>query len=223
MPSLCVTLCHRSTSLPKILWLLPVFTAACGGGVDGGSQNSGTVTGGLAGTGGTGPGGVGTVGGGDQSTGAVTGGFAGTGGTVGVAGSAGTAGSDSTGTTEVQDCRTLRTITNTVRYPNCGTCNVTLDAYCSSLTPCQLNPSLVCTMKWFGSTWERGCGYVREQYEGDVGDRAMDVWDETSGKLVYHGFNGMTSSGCFPETRAGTEPACSSWTNACTDAGPGAP
>lgn len=200
-----------------------MIVAACGGGVGVDGQRSGVVTGGFVGTGGTvgasGLGGTGAVGDGGPSGGAVTGGFVGTGGTVGVAGSGGTAGSGNTGTAEVQDCTTMRTITSTTRYPNCGTCNITLDAYCSALLSCQLNRSSICTIKWFGSTWERGCGYLREQYQGDVSDRGMDVWDETSGKLVYHWFNGMTSSGCFPETRAGTEPTCSNWTSACTDAG----
>jgi hypothetical protein len=57
-------------------------------------------------------------------------------------------------------------------------------------------------------------------YYGDVGDQATDIWDESSGKLVYHWFNGMLSSGCLPAKTVGTAPTCDAWTNACgSDAG----
>ncbi len=112
------------------------------------------------------------------------------------------------------DCTTLRT------YPNCGTCSQTVEEHCSVATDCLLDGSRICARIWFGAEWSRGCGYLRVVYYGDVGDRATDIWDESSGKLVYHWFNGMLSSGCLPAITVGTAPVCDAWTNACgSDAG----
>jgi hypothetical protein len=112
------------------------------------------------------------------------------------------------------DCTTLRT------YPNCGTCSQTLEEHCAASADCLLDQSRICTRIWFGAEWSRGCGYVRVMYYGDVGDQVTDIWDESSGKLVYHWFNGMLSSGCLPAMTVGTAPVCDAWTNACgSDAG----
>ncbi len=77
----------------------------------------------------------------------------------------------------------------------------------------------MCERIWFESIWQRGCGYIRVSYWGDVGDEAADIWNETTGELVYHWFNGMMSSGCAPESHAGEEPECDDWVDACGGAG----
>jgi hypothetical protein len=104
--------------------------------------------------------------------------------------------------------------------PNCGTCSQSLEDYCAGTVSCDLDRASICTRIWFGADWARGCGYLYVRYYGDVGDEVANVWDETSGKLVYHWFNGKLSSGCVPAMTVGTLPACNEWTNACTaDAG----
>jgi len=89
------------------------------------------------------------------------------------------------------------------------------EEYCITPTTCQLDATRICSTIWFGSNWKRGCGYVRVNYWGDVGDQVTDVWQEDSGQLVYHWFNGMLSMGCLPEMTVGTLPTCATWTDAC--------
>ncbi len=167
---------------------------------DGTSHEGGTAgTGGVAGAG-AGAGGV-VVTGGAVGTGGVV-----TGGTVGTGGSGGTGGAVPT-----TDCGTHGS------PPNCGTCTMTLQEYCGPTSSCQLKPASICTQFAFGSTWKRGCGYVRQDSQGDVGDLFTSIWDEASGQLVYYWFNGKmsTSSDCVPEKHVGTEPTCDAWTDAC--------
>jgi hypothetical protein len=122
--------------------------------------------------------------------------------------------SDGGETPPSNDCTTQGT------YPNCGTCTQTLQEYCATSASCVLEQSKICTRIWFGADWSRGCGYVRVAYFGDVGDQATDIWDEASGNLIYHWFNGRLSSGCLPAKTVGAAPACDAWTNPCgTDAG----
>ena len=112
------------------------------------------------------------------------------------------------------DCKTLGT------YTNCGTCSQPLEDYCVGATSCELDRSRICTRIWFGADWTRGCGYLRVEYYGDVGDKVTEIWDEASGVMVYHWFNGKLSSGCLPAITVGTLPSCTDWTSACTaDAG----
>jgi hypothetical protein len=113
------------------------------------------------------------------------------------------------GAPPITDCTVLRT------YPDCGSCQMALEEYCTASAPCELDRASICTRIWWGSTWSRGCGHVRVEYWGDVSDRGMNIWDEASGRLVYHWFNGMLSAGCLPDTRVGVEPACEEWVDAC--------
>ncbi len=124
-------------------------------------------------------------------------------------------GGGTAGATSLLDCSTMRT------YPDCGTCTKTLEAYCVEPISCQLDRATLCTRIWFGSNWDRGCGYVRVKYWGDVGDHVTRIWEEASGKLVYHWFNGMLSMGCLPAMTVGTEPACDQWLDACGAGGAG--
>lgn len=150
------------------------------------------------------------------------GGSVGTGGTSAVGGSSGGAtvgatGGTTGGATTNQDCTTLRS------FPNCGSpCSVTIEQHCvgsSGSRGCALDASKICTRFAFGSKWQRGCGYLRVEDAGDVGDRWINIWNETTGQLVYYWFSGKYSSGCVPEMSAGAEPTCSSWADACTDGG----
>lgn len=104
-------------------------------------------------------------------------------------------------------------------WPDCGTCVESIEDYCASGASCQLPPTIVCQPYAFGSTWERGCGYLRRIWVGDVNDTGTDVWDEATLNLVYHYYNGGLSSGCLPETTAGTKPTCADWADACGQGG----
>jgi len=138
----------------------------------------------------------------------MSGGHAGTGGTSAVGGSS--------GGTANQDCTTLRS------YPNCGSpCSMTIERHCvaASPRPCALDLAKICTRYAFDTKWQRGCGYVRVEDYGDVGDHWINVWDESTGHLVYYWSSGKLESGCLPETSAGVEPMCNDWVDACVDGG----
>ena len=151
------------------------------------------------------------------STGSTCAAGPGSGGTGPTSTSGGTGGTSSGGTQMISDCSgAMKTC------PNPATCAMTVDEYCNALNnSCQLDETQVCTIIWWGSTWERGCGYLRVKYWGDVNDHVTKIWDESSGKLVYYWFNGILSSGCQPDTHAGTEPTCDKWTSACGTGGTG--
>lgn len=209
MPFPCAILCHSVFQSTTRALLFALVATGCGGA---------TATDGVAGVGGA-PGAAGT-GGSRPSDGtsheggtagaagaAVSGGIGG--GTGGIGGGTGGTG----GAAPTTDCNAHGT------YPNCGTCTMTLQEYCGTTNPCQLVAASVCTQFAFGSNWKRGCGYIRVDYWGDVSDQFTDIWDEVSGQLVYHWFNGMMSSGCVPDTHAGTVPACDQWIDACGSTG----
>ncbi|HET9957623.1 MAG TPA: hypothetical protein VFQ61_24165, partial [Polyangiaceae bacterium] len=131
------------------------------------------------------------------------------GGSTADAGSARGAGAGQGGDSEV-DCTTSRP------FGQCtGSCNKTVAEYCEKYTSCDLTPEERCQRIWFGATWQRGCGYISAEYRGDVGDSGMDIWEESTGKLVYHWFNGNLSVGCVPQTIVGEKPSCAEWAPAC--------
>jgi hypothetical protein len=202
MPHLCASLCQGSKRVLSALGILGLLFG-CTGSSDSPTVSVDTAIGGGTSTGGTSTGGT--------STDAGTHALAATGGTSGNPGTSATGGAPAN-----QDCTTWRS------YPNCGApCSLTVEQYCAapSVRPCSLDAATICTRYAFGSTWERGCGYVRVEDWGDVGDRWINVWNETSGELVYHWFSGMYSSGCVPEQSVGTQPVCDAWVNACGDGG----
>lgn len=100
--------------------------------------------------------------------------------------------------------------------PNCEPIVQTVSEYCAPFpSSCQFDSAKLCTRIWFTSEWSEGCGYVRVVYRGDVQDEVTDVYDATTGALIYHAFNGAYSTGCRRPVTAGTPPECNEWTNAC--------
>lgn len=190
----CATLCHLGVRTAKGAFLLTLLATGCGGASSSNGADE-AVVGGASGAGGVSPG-------------------VGAGGVSGKSGAAQTAGA--AGVEVVTDCTAMRT------YPNCGICQTTLEEYCNGANSCQFDSASLCTRIWWGTRWQRGCGYVRVDYWGDVHDYGANIWDEASGRLVYHWYNGMLSMGCMPETRVGTEPTCDQWTDPCPAGGAGA-
>jgi len=215
----CAILCHSVFKTAPRALLFALLTTGCGGETAPDAVAGVGGAPGASGTGGNAPvdatsheGGTGGV----ASVTAVvgTGGVSALIGTGGAAFVVGTGGAGGTGgAVPTTDCNSWRS------PPNCGTCTITLQDYCGTTNSCQLNSASICTQFAFGSTWKRGCGYVRQDSQGDVGDRFTSIWDEASGQLVYYWFNGMMSSGCVPEKHAGTEPTCDVWTEACGGTG----
>ena len=200
----CAILFHSVFKTAPRALLFALLTTGCGGE---------TAPDAVAGVGGA-PGASGTGGNAPVDATSHEGGTAGVAGVTAVVGTGGVSVVFGTGgAAPITDCYALRS------YPNCGTCTMTLQDYCGTTNPCQLNPASICTQFAFGSTWKRGCGCVRQDSQGDVGDRFTSIWDEASGQLVYYWFNGMMSSGCVPERHAGTEPTCDVWTDACGGTG----
>jgi hypothetical protein len=97
---------------------------------------------------------------------------------------------------------------------DCGTCQLSVDQYCSE-SACSMPEDLDCTTSFATRTYRRGCGYLRLDGIGDVGDLWAGVWVEGTGKLVYSYHNGRASAGCSPETTVGEEPECDSYVDAC--------
>jgi hypothetical protein len=95
---------------------------------------------------------------------------------------------------------------------DCRLCVQSLDDYCAhgarACVPleqwtCRGNVGIV------NEVIQRGCGYVHVSYYGDVGDEWGQIFDETTGKVVYVWNNGRLSSGCTDAVQAGTmTPPC---------------
>ena len=238
MKELCAILCRGVSCSVEAILLPLVLTTGClgGAGATNGTEDAaaGVSPGGAAGVGGTtlkdgtagktsadGTASEGGTAGAAASEGGTAGAVASEGGAAGAAasegGAAGAAASEggAAGVAAITDCTALQT------YPDCGTCEMSLEAYCSGQSSCELDTASVCTQIWWGSDWKVGCGYVRVDYWGDVGDRGTEIWDQGTGQLIYHRFNGMLSMGCLPDTHVGTEPACDEWTDACATGGAG--
>lgn len=86
---------------------------------------------------------------------------------------------------------------------------------------CFLAPEEECASVAFGSTWQSGCGYLRLEWEGDVSNHGVSIWNENSRGLVYRWDNGSMSAGCMPDTTVGTEPECDEWVDACASVSAG--
>lgn len=184
-----------------------------GGTSQGGTSQGGTSQGGAA-TGGATP----TVKpqGGAAAGGAAAGGAAPTVKPQGGAGQGGTAQGGSAPTTAGQGGSSPNACDGAIRYtyPDCGTCVQTVEEHCPAGS-CGLDQSQICADTEFYGAWDRGCGYVRHRFDGDVGDHRVEIWEESTGKLAYSWNNGVLSMGCYPATTVGTEPPCAAWTNAC--------
>jgi hypothetical protein len=104
---------------------------------------------------------------------------------------------------------------------DCGTCTLTLTVFCNGLCDtlgdvrCREPAGLV------SQQIERGCGYRRVTYHGDVGDAWGEIYSESTGTLVYAWNNGRRSAGCVDALGAGVEPACEAWhATTCADLEP---
>ena len=87
---------------------------------------------------------------------------------------------------------------------------MTVADYCASLpNGCPDEPS-DCEFGVMRSV-ERGCGFVKYVYEGDVSDHWTAVYDSRTGKVVHYTHNGMYSSFCASPLIVGTMPECETW------------
>jgi len=183
----------RRYALVRIFGVLLPLAVACQGSssIDGAGESGGA--GGSGGTGGSGGAG-----------GSVT--------RIGTGGSGGVASGGTTGSTRCDE--TVNSL-----GVGCGVCNMTLEESCGDAGCAQLDPNTICQYYAFGTEWQRGCGYIKRWWRGDVGDQGETVWNESTLELVYTWSNGRLSSGCRPAITVGTKPECATWTNACTGTG----
>jgi hypothetical protein len=66
-----------------------------------------------------------------------------------------------------------------------------------------------------------GCGYVKETWDGDVGDSGISVWEETENgyQLIYSRRTLGADGGPACNTRvSGVLPACDDWSEECDSA-----
>jgi len=105
----------------------------------------------------------------------------------------------------------------------CGECQTPLDLFCAD-NNCSMPEDLACNIYGLPSVYlYRGCGYVREVSQGDVGDSWSYTWLEETGELV-HFFSqpGGYYYECIPSQSAGVMPSCGAWVESCTTGAGGA-
>lgn len=98
---------------------------------------------------------------------------------------------------------------------DCINSTMTVEEYCSASNNCDFDFQNICFTHAFDASWQRGCGYVRLSWVGDVGDRGTTIWEEATGKLVYDHFTQWYSPDCTTERTVGNEPECSTWSDFC--------
>jgi hypothetical protein len=95
----------------------------------------------------------------------------------------------------------------------CPVDEASIDDYCQTNQLCVPLSEWKCMKTSFipSEEIEKGCGFVRFTYTGDVGDNWGRVYAADSGQLVYVWHNGHFSAGCGRGMRVGTEPKCDAW------------